>query len=209
MKPWIGCLGSFSTTATASGRTSEPTKSLRSTVRLRDQQRERVAKRWSKIPAVSENVPAVYRGNTGTGIPTENHKPRTSNQEPKESPPTPRKRGKAAGAAGQEQVDWLAGLPVELDVPEFRKRWLGWVEHRKAIKKPVNLASARALFRITVEAVIPAAITSGFSFHSALPNRASKSWVTVLCRPLTRPPRKFALSCCAQSCPWSWAAASG
>jgi hypothetical protein len=121
-----------------------------------EQQRERVAKRWAKVPTVSENIPtvseglpAVYHGNTEAGIPTENHKPITKNQEPRtiESPPAPRKRGKAAGAAGQDQVDWLAGVPADLDVPEFRQRWLEWVEYRRALKKPVKPVSLPAAFR--------------------------------------------------------------
>jgi len=126
---------------------------------LSEQQRARVSKRWSKntdgIPTVSENVPTVSEGipngyqepYTGAGIPTKNQEPITNNQEPIIIPPTPRKRGKAARAAGQAPVDWLAGLPVELDVPEFRQRWLEWVEYRKALAKPLNPFSLPAAFR--------------------------------------------------------------
>lgn len=126
-----------------------------------DQQRERATRRWSKnadgMPTASKKIPTASeidatalprhsQGNAVTGMPTKNQEPITSNQEP-DTPPNPRKRGKAAGAAGQAQVDWLAGLPVELDVPEFRQRWLEWVEYRRLLKKPLNPLSLPAAFR--------------------------------------------------------------
>lgn len=125
---------------------------------LSEQQRQRVMKRYQQptenlptvgknLPTVAETLPPEYQQPyTGTGIPTKNQEPVTKNQEPN-TPPNPRKRGKAAGAAGQAQVDWLAGLPVELDVPEFRQRWLEWVEYRRLLKKPLNPLSLPAAFR--------------------------------------------------------------
>jgi uncharacterized protein YdaU (DUF1376 family) len=80
---------------------------------------------------------------------TNNQEPITNNQEPCNPPPAPRKRGKAAGAAPQAEVDWFSEIPAELDLPEFRGRWLEWVEYRRmVIKKPVNPLTVRHAFSI-------------------------------------------------------------
>jgi uncharacterized protein YdaU (DUF1376 family) len=146
-------------------------------------QRERVMKRYAKstggIPAVAENLPAVALDLPAAyqppGIPTINQEPVTKNQEPK-NPPTPRKRGKPADA----DVDWFAGLPGELDVPEFREAWLDWVEYRKRRKLPLNPISlprtwSRALrngVKKTIED-IDRAIVNGWQGHDH-DNKAAK-----------------------------------
>ena len=131
---------------------------------LSEQQRARVSKRWSKntdgIPTVSENVPTVSEGipngyqepYTGAGIPTKNQEPRTKNHSIPPSPPV--------GGKGRKEkaVDWFEFLPVELNSDKFKTAWLEWVEYRKAIKKPVNPASAPAFFRRAVEAGVDAAL---------------------------------------------------
>jgi uncharacterized protein YdaU (DUF1376 family) len=105
-------------------------------------QRERALKRYAKstdgmpsaaqtLPTAANNLPTACQP---SGMPTNNHKPETNNQT---IPPNPRKRGKPANAG----VDWFAGLPGELDVPEFRQAWLDWVEYRNRSKKPVNPVS--------------------------------------------------------------------
>lgn len=116
-----------------------------------NQQRERATRRWSKnadgMPTALKKAPTASKidatalprhsqGNADAGMPTNNQEPTTSNQEP-DTPPNPRKRGKAAKAA----VDWFEGLPPELDVPEFREAWQDWVEYRERSKKPLNPAS--------------------------------------------------------------------
>ena len=65
---------------------------------------------------------------TAAGIPTKNHY----------IPYPP-----AGGRAKKEKaIDWFEFLPVELNSDKFKTAWLEWVEYRKAIKKPVNPASA-------------------------------------------------------------------
>jgi uncharacterized protein YdaU (DUF1376 family) len=103
------------------------------------------------------------------GLPVEttwkgNQEPITNNQEPVLSPLTPRKRGKAAGAAGG---DWFAELPPELDTPDFRRAWTNWISYRQSIKKPLNPASAPAAFRKALEVGIDAAIRG---FDTAMAN---------------------------------------
>jgi len=131
-------------------------------------QRERVMKRYTKstggIPAVAENLPAVASGlpteYQPAGVPTNNHKPITNNQEPRtiDIPPNP--------PAGGEGFDWFADLPEELDTPEFREAWLEWVKYRKKIKKPFPPASAPAMWRKAQQAGAQAAI-DGFETSMA------------------------------------------
>ena len=61
-----------------------------------------------------------------------NQEPITNNQETKEHPPTPRKRGSGFDAAAIELPDWLD-----------REDWQGWVADRKARKKPVTQEAAK------------------------------------------------------------------
>lgn len=61
-----------------------------------------------------------------------NQEPITNNQETKEPPPTPRKRGNGFDAAAIELPDWLD-----------REDWQSWVADRKDRKKPVTEEGAK------------------------------------------------------------------
>lgn len=61
-----------------------------------------------------------------------NQEPITNNQETKEHPPTPRKRGQGFDASAIDLPDWLD-----------REDWEGWVADRKARKKPVTEEGAK------------------------------------------------------------------
>ena len=89
-KPWSGCSESFSHTATAFGRTSEPTKSLKSTVRFQNSKELGYQKDGLKIPTAYRRYQKTYRRyqkayrmDTKSRIRVLVYQPRTKNQEPR------------------------------------------------------------------------------------------------------------------------------
>jgi uncharacterized protein YdaU (DUF1376 family) len=83
-------------------------------------------------------------GQPESGGSSANQEPITNNQG--NNPPNPPQGG-----------EW-AGLPPELDTPEFKACWLDWLRHRKEIKKPVAPTGQAATWAKAVEAGAEAAI---------------------------------------------------
>lgn len=83
----------------------------------------------SRFSVGSEVEPDPNPEETGSKA---NQEPITNNQETKEHPPTPRKRGNGFDAAAIELPDWLD-----------REDWQSWVADRKDRKKPVTEEGAK------------------------------------------------------------------
>lgn len=83
----------------------------------------------SRFSVGSEIEPNPNPEETGSKA---NQEPRTNNQETKEHPPTPRKRGNGFDASAIELPDWLD-----------REDWQSWVADRKDRKKPVTEEGAK------------------------------------------------------------------
>jgi len=99
---------------------------------------------------LSETATGVEK--TSTDVQPTNNQNQNQNHSIPPSPPV--------GGKGRKEkaVNWFEFLPAELNSDQFKTAWLEFVVFRKAIKKPVNLASAPAFFRKAVRVGVEAAI---------------------------------------------------
>jgi uncharacterized protein YdaU (DUF1376 family) len=132
------------------------------------------ASRWAKAASKKKRSNRRESEIRCESAPNQNQNQNHNNQSI--TPPTPPAGGKGCGA----ENEWLEGLPAELDIAEFRAKFVEWIAYRKSIKKPVNLASVPAIFRRSAEVGVRAAI-DGFEtsmangWQGAFPQQSTKS----------------------------------